>query len=109
MIAALYLDGGLAAALAFVERHWRELMEGDVTPPKDPKTALQEWLQARGLAPPAYRETARSGPPHAPVFSVEAAISGQPPVTVTGSSKRAAERAAAEILLARVVGHAGGD
>jgi ribonuclease-3 len=108
VIAALYLDGGLAAAVAFVERHWRDLIEGDATPPKDPKTALQEWLQARGQLPPVYRETTRVGPPHAPIFSVEVAISGHPPVTASGSSKRAAERAAAAILLARVLGSAPG-
>src|ERR1700722_9310288 len=48
VIAALYLDGGLAVAAAFIHRHWERLIEADATPPRDPKTALQEWAQARG-------------------------------------------------------------
>jgi ribonuclease-3 len=41
---------------------------------RDAKTALQEWAQARGLAPPTYVEIARTGPDHAPVFTVEARL-----------------------------------
>ena len=55
LIAALYLDGGLGTAAAFVERHWQPLIEAQIVPPKDAKTALQEWSQARGLGLPRYR------------------------------------------------------
>ena len=106
VIAALFLDGGLDAARAFVGRRWRALIDEDPTPPKDPKTALQEWAQARGLALPRYRETARTGPDHAPEFSVEVAVEGVEAVVATGPSKRAAERTAAEDLLARLEGRA---
>ena len=99
VIAALYLDGGLAAADRFIRTHWQVLMEEDPRPPKDPKTGLQEWAQARSLALPGYRVVERSGPDHAPTFIVEAEIVGYPAARAEGSSKRLAERAAAETLL----------
>jgi len=102
LIAAIYLDGGFEPAREVVERLWRELIERDVSPPKDAKTLLQEWAQGRGLPLPAYRETERSGPPHAPLFRVEVTVEGLAPADAIGPSKRAAERAAAESLLLRV-------
>jgi ribonuclease-3 len=99
VIAALYLDGGPAAAEAFVRREWLPLLDEALPPPKDAKTALQEWAQDRGLPLPVYRETGRSGPAHAPVFSIEVAVQGQKPVVATGASKRAAEQGAAKGML----------
>jgi ribonuclease-3 len=104
VIAALYLDGGMRAARAFINRHWAALADEEPTPPKDAKTALQEWGQARGLALPEYREVGREGPPHAPTFRVALALAGFPPTEGVGSSKRAAEQAAAEAMLERVAG-----
>ncbi|MFQ5954663.1 MAG: ribonuclease III [Kiloniellales bacterium] len=103
VIAALYLDGGLAAARGFIERHWRPLIEAAGLPPRDAKTALQEWAQSRALPLPSYREIGREGPDHDPVFTVEVTVHGQPPVSGCGPSKRAAEQAAATSLL-RVLG-----
>lgn len=100
IIGAVYLDGGLSAAAAFVERNWADLISGTQTPPKDPKTELQEWAQARGLPLPLYREIERRGPPHAPEFSIEVSLPGFGAATACGSSKRSAEQAAAERLLA---------
>ncbi|MBK8175683.1 MAG: ribonuclease III [Rhodospirillales bacterium] len=102
LIAAIYLDGGFGAAKSVVERLWLPLVERDTAPPKDAKTLLQEWAQAKGRALPHYREASRSGPPHAPLFCVEVRVDGVEPVSATGSSKRAAERAAAEALLLKV-------
>lgn len=99
VIAALYLDGGLQTAADFIHLHWKPIMEEDPSPPQDPKTALQEWAQGNGLELPAYRETDRQGPPHAPVFSVEVSLEGLRAATATGSSKRAAEQAAAKVML----------
>ncbi len=99
LIGALYLDGGLAPAERLIRRFWEPLLERAIEPPQDPKTALQEWAQARGMALPRYREIERSGPPHEPVFTIEVGLAGLPPAIGTGRSKRAAERAAAEILL----------
>jgi ribonuclease-3 len=102
LIGALYLDGGLAAAQAFVLPLWTPLLEAEQTPPQDAKTALQEWAQGRGLALPDYREVHREGPPHEPVFTVEVSIVGQPPARGEGRSKRLAEQAAAGRLLAKL-------
>lgn len=107
VIAGLYLDGGLDVATAFVERYWSALVEADREPPKDAKTALQEWAQGRGLALPAYDEIERLGPPHAPRFHVQVSLDGRPPERGSGSSKRAAERAAAQAMVDRICGDAG--
>jgi len=99
LIAAIYLDGGFGAASAFVRRFWEPLIEEMAEPPRDPKTALQEWAQARGLALPAYELVATSGPDHAPLFTMRASVVGADPVTATASSKRNAEAKAAASLL----------
>ena len=98
-LGALYLDGGLDRARDFVRRAWAGAMEAQADPPKDAKTALQEWAQGRGLALPAYEVVERSGPAHAPAFVMTVTADGR---TGTGraGSKRAAEQLAAEDLLA---------
>lgn len=102
LIGALYLDGGLPAAEAFIEAHWLPRLHATAAPPKDAKTALQEWAQGRGLPLPAYRVTASQGPSHAPVFTIEASVQGHPPAAATAGSKRVAEQAAAKLLLERL-------
>lgn len=102
MIGALYLDGGLAPAKRFIERYWQPILAEDARPPKDAKTALQEWAQGSGLPLPVYRIRSSEGPPHEPVFEVEVLVEGRAPVTGTGRSRRAAEQAAASALLAEV-------
>ena len=102
IIAALYLDGGLKVAETFVHEHWRPLMSEDLAPPKDAKTLLQEWAQARGLALPVYRVTNEEGPAHAPRFTVEASVHEMKPATGEGASKQAAEQNAAETLMDRI-------
>ncbi len=99
VIAALYLDGGLEAARRFIARNWARPMAEATRPPRDAKTALQEWAQGRGLPLPHYCEQARSGPPHGPTFTVEVRLAGKRPVRARGASKRAAEQAAAEGML----------
>jgi ribonuclease-3 len=104
VIAALYLDGGIAAAERFIHRHWARLIEADAAPPRDPKTALQEWAQARGHALPRYETLKIEGPAHARRFTVAASVADLAPESAAGSSKRAAEVAAAGTLLARIAG-----
>ena len=101
LIGAVFLDGGYAAASAFVERFWRDRMIAPVRPLRDAKTMLQEWAQARGLPTPIYREIARTGPHHDPEFRVAAELPGRPSAEGLGRSKRAAEQAAAASMLAR--------
>jgi ribonuclease-3 len=104
VIAALYLDGGLSAAAAFVRRFWEPLMGIDQRPPQDAKTALQEWAQGVGLPLPIYRTVREEGPAHDPVFEIEVLVEGQPPASASGRSKRVAETAAATLLLGRLKG-----
>jgi ribonuclease-3 len=102
VIAALDLDGGLPAAERFVRDHWMALLRRAPHPPQDSKTALQEWAQGQGLPLPRYRETARSGPPHEPTFTVTVEVEDVAPETGEGRSKRKAEQDAAGRLLDRI-------
>jgi ribonuclease-3 len=104
VIAAIYVDGGLAAARAFIERYWAEYTKSLGSDMRDPKTALQEWAQSRagGRGTPIYRMVKREGPDHAPHFWVEVSVSGESPEIGEGRSKREAEQAAAAALLARL-------
>jgi ribonuclease III len=102
LIAAIYLDGGFTAAFGFVERFWTPLLAAMQAPPRDPKTQLQEWAQARGLGLPAYRVAGSEGPDHARRFTVAVSVAGNEEMAATASSKRAAETAAAAALLERL-------
>lgn len=101
-IAALYLDGGYSAAADFIERHWTPLVRQFAAPPRDAKTTLQEWSQARGLGLPKYCSVAREGPDHQPLFTVEVTVPGVEPARAQGNSKRAAEQQAAALLVAQL-------
>jgi len=79
-------------------------MQSHVEPPSDPKTALQEWLQGRGLPLPEYAVTDRSGPAHAPTFTVEVRVANAAPLSADGANKKAAEIAAAAAMLERLAG-----
>jgi len=102
VIAAVYMDGGFEAARAVVLRLWGSRVAGVAEDARDAKTALQEWAQARGMAPPVYSEVARSGPDHAPVFRVEARLADGAVAAAEGRVKRQAEQAAARALLDRL-------
>lgn len=102
VIAAVYLDGGMEAARAVVLRLWGDRIDAVEEDARDPKTSLQEWAQARGLAPPAYTEIARSGPDHAPIFTIRAQLATGESAEASAGAKRQAEQAAAKALLARV-------
>ncbi len=106
-IAAVYLDGGLEAARDMVRRHWAERIAAQEQAPMDAKTRLQEWAQARGLTPPDYRLLNRSGPDHAPRFTVEAALATGARAEGTASSKKQAEQAAAAALLGAIMREVG--
>ncbi len=101
LLAAIFLEGGYAAARDVVRRLWGPLLDGLPEGVSDPKSTLQEWAQGQGLALPKYVEIAREGPDHAPQFTSEVRIAGCPPARGNGNSKRAAEQAAASALLIR--------
>jgi ribonuclease III len=102
LIGAVYCDGGFEPADRLVRKAWEARMRAPVEVPRDHKTMLQEWAQGRGLALPLYRDIAREGPDHAPVFTVSVQVSGQAEVMGTGVSKRLAERDAAERAMAQI-------
>jgi ribonuclease-3 len=99
LVAALYLDAGWAVADAFVRREWGRLAAQGRILLADPKSRLQEWAlkQRRGM--PSYVVIDRQGPDHAPRFTIEARVRGEPPATGEGASKQEAEKAAALTLL----------
>jgi len=101
VIAAVYMDGGFEAARDVVLRLWGTRVAGVAEDARDAKTALQEWAQARGMAPPVYSEVSRSGPDHAPVFRVAAMLADGTLAEAEGRVKRQAEQAAARALLDR--------
>lgn len=101
MLGAVYIDGGFDKACGLVLKLWQAQLAGKAQAIADPKSALQEWAQGRGLALPRYVEIARSGPDHAPRFVSEVRIAGCKPAQGTGTSKRAAEQAAASAMLTR--------
>ncbi len=100
-IGALFLDGGLEPARTFIRRAWEGPMAGQLRPPKDPKTALQEFFLARGEVLPNYQVMSSEGPSHAPEFVITVAAQGKIGTGRAGS-KRLAERAAAADLLAKL-------
>jgi ribonuclease-3 len=101
LIGAVFLDGGFNAARDLVHNAFDKRMLERRRPSQDPKTALQEWAQARGLPTPVYRTQERSGPDHAPRFTISVEVNGFEAVSADAGSKRAAEQGAAEAFLAR--------
>lgn len=99
IIGAVFLDGGYDAARLVVERGFDKQISGPAAARRDPKTALQEWLQSKGGQPPIYTLVERTGPEHAPHFRIEVAGAGLDPIEGTGASKRSAEQNAAENAL----------
>jgi ribonuclease-3 len=101
VLAAVFVEGGFEPAREVVRKLWSDHVERLPTEAADPKSTLQEWAQGQGLDLPAYTEIAREGPDHAPRFTAEVRIKGRRPARGEGTSKRAAEQAAATALLSR--------
>ncbi|UXU75474.1 MULTISPECIES: ribonuclease III [unclassified Paracoccus (in: a-proteobacteria)] len=105
VIAAVYLDAGFEAARATVLRLWADRLKNVGDDARDAKTALQEWAQAQGMAPPRYVQTARSGPDHAPEFEITVRLDdGREAVARGQGTKRSIEQAAAQALLEQIEG-----
>ena len=107
IIAAIYLDGGIEAARAFIERAWRPLLDAMRTSGMaggDHKSALQERLQAAGRPLPAYRTVLESGPDHAKRFGVDVVVDDQVLASGSGRTKKEAEQEAARLALAALAG-----
>ena len=104
LIAAVYLDGGFAAAKTMVDGLFATRLEA-LNPDKslkDPKTRLQEWLQARRRALPRYTLVDTRGEAHAQEFEVECVVDKATKTRGTGTSRRAAEQASAAEAMDRL-------
>ncbi len=99
LMAALYKDGGMRAVRHFFDAYWKARLTNATTVPRDAKTRLQEWAQGAGLGTPTYKAVLRSGPDHAPLFTIEVRVQGRDARRAKGASKREAEQAAAAALL----------
>jgi ribonuclease-3 len=111
MLAAIHLDGGLEACRGTVRELFAERIAALPRSSKDAKTRLQEWLQGRGLPLPHYELKDCRGEDHARTFDVSCAIAEPMAIAADGSggSRRAAEQAAADIVLSRLLAAASGD
>ena len=101
LVGAIVIDQGYAVADAFVLKElndeFRRLREQ--RPLDDPKSELQEVVQARGYGPPAYRLLRQEGPDHAKEFTIEVTVGERRLAIGTGPSKQSAEKDAARIAL----------
>jgi ribonuclease III len=101
VIAAVYLTEGLAGAMALVDRHFADALDGvaEGRSGDDYKTRLQELMQSQGRLPPRYRVVAEDGPDHAKTFEVEVSVGGEVFGRASGRNKKEAEQAAARKTL----------
>jgi ribonuclease-3 len=99
VLGAIFIDGGFDAAQAVILNLWGPNLETLTAPHQDPKTELQEWLQARGIPLPDYDIVDKSGPDHAPLFVIEVRVEGVAPLRAEGPSRRQAEKTAARLML----------
>lgn len=100
LIGALYIDGGMASARSFIERHWAERIAEIAEAPRHPKSELQEWAAARNRKTPMYTMLGKSGPDHDLRFTVRVEIKGLGASEASGTSKQEAETQAARQFLA---------
>ncbi len=102
VIGAIFIDAGCEQAVEFVNKHWRELIDKNVAPPKDSKTALQEVAHVKGLGMPVYRLVDRKGSEHEPIFYIGVSLNNVPEEIGEGKSKKLAEFDAASKMLQRI-------
>lgn len=99
MLGAIYIDGGYDVVQKIILKLWGDTITTLQEAPQDPKTELQEWVQARTIDLPVYEVIKKSGPDHAPIFTVELTIKGFESIHAKGSSRRQAEKTVAENML----------
>jgi ribonuclease-3 len=104
VIGALFLDQGIEATLSFIKTCLLyEIPEKISQPLKDPKSRLQEYVQAKGLPAPKYHLLSESGPDHAKKFEVQVKIQDRVLAKGVGKSKNEASQRAAERALQIVI------
>ena len=104
VVAAMYLDGGPAPVRELLTRSVFEqaLEDGDRISESDRKSALQEFLQARGEQPAEYRLAGETGPDHQKTFRVEVWVKGECLSGAEGTTKKEAEQKAARSALVKL-------
>jgi ribonuclease-3 len=102
LIGAWYIEAGLDGARSFIRAAWGARVQSGDKAPQHPKSALQEWAAAAGRRTPEYVVVDRSGPQHAPRFTVQVKIGTFAEASATGANKQIAETAAAKALLAKL-------
>ncbi|WP_294060658.1 ribonuclease III [Sphingomonas sp.] len=102
LIGAFYLEFGLEAVRPFIRKAWERHIDAHAQAPKHPKSALQEWAAAHNRRPPEYEVVDRSGPHHAPRFTIRVSIPKLADATAEGANKQEAETAAAAALLEKL-------
>jgi ribonuclease-3 len=109
LIAAMYLDGGIEQASAFIVRELGGFIDDlrrDGVSAQDYKSTLQELVQGRNRPLPEYRVIGAVGPDHQKLFDVEVLVAGEPLARATGPSKKEAEQEAARLALNRLAADA---
>jgi len=105
VMAAVYLDGGLDAALGVFERGWGEAVSQLTEKPRNPKSDLQELAAKKGYGLPQYDLLEQVGPDHQPIFAVRVKLDKFDPCEGQGGSKQEAQREAASAMLQRIKRH----
>jgi ribonuclease-3 len=101
LIGALYLDGGMDVARAMIEKGWAERLKQSPASLKDAKTFVQEWALGNAFPLPSYQVVSRSGPEHAPLFTMAVTVGPLAAAEASGNSKQGAEMAAAQVFIER--------
>lgn len=103
LLAVVYLEAGLNLARTLLLSLLDDQVELRKAPPRDPKTALQEWSQSKGFGLPVYEVVGNSGPAHDPVFEVKITVAHYPALNAAARSKKLAEKKAAQLFLEKHV------
>jgi ribonuclease III len=99
IIGAIYIDSGIESCKDFIISHWTVSIDANVSPPVDDKTFLQEWSQDKGHGLPQYSLLEKTGPDHKPLFLVEVKVGDLPKISASASSKKDAEKNAAQKMI----------
>lgn len=102
LLGAIYLDLGFDVSRRFVRDRWQRFIDVNAQAERHPKSLLHEWAEAHNRKSPDYAIVDRSGPDHAPRFTVRVSLGSAGEATATGLSKQEAETAAARALLEKL-------
>ena len=102
LIGANFLDGGYTKSKIFILKNWQKYIVNNSTPPKDPKSWLQEWSVANNYGMPVYSNYSKTGPDHSPKFKVQLIVENYAKLKGVGLSKKEAERNAAKKIISLI-------